>query len=477
MFFNSLEFLVFFPIVCLVYFMIPSNRWRNLFLLAASYYFYMCWEATYALLLLSSTSVTYLSGLLINKFRSHSKLFLTLSIGINLSILFFYKYYAFAAENVTAFMDVLGVAIHVPEFKVLLPVGISFYIFQALGYSIDVARGDIKVERNFFTYALFVSFFPQLVAGPIERSTNLLRQFYTKHAFDGHKAIEGIQLMLWGFFLKLVIADRCAMYVNKVYDDLDSYNGGSVLLASILFCFNLYGDFAGYSYIAQGCAKVMGFKLMDNFRRPYFFSSSVQDFWKRNHISLTTWFMDYIYYPLVGSSTQKTWWCFCIFLTFFISGFWHGAAWTYVICFSIFGLYLVICVLKEKRQRQFEKKFNLKNKEWWLWLNRIMTFFLVMLALIFFRADSLSDGMLCIQKIFTNPGIPEFRMGEGRRFALIAGVTLVMLFICEYAIEYKKITIRENRYTAMYSLMSCALFLIILIFGVFDGKVFIYFQF
>ena len=194
MLFNSLEFLFFFPIVCLIYFIIPSNRWRNLFLLAASYYFYMCWEPTYALLLLSSTLVTYLAGVLIERYRTRAKVFLSLSIIINLGILFFYKYYTFAAENVTAALNAMGVEMHVPEFKVLLPVGISFYIFQALGYSIDVFRGNAKAEKNFFTYALFVSFFPQLVAGPIERSTNLLQQFYSKHHFNGRLAIEGTHM-------------------------------------------------------------------------------------------------------------------------------------------------------------------------------------------------------------------------------------------------------------------------------------------
>lgn len=475
MLFNSLEFSVFFPIVCLLYYIIPSNKWRNHFLLAASYYFYMCWEPTYALLLLSSTVVTYLAGLLISKCRSRTKTFLTLSLVINLGILFFYKYYGFAAENVTALMDSLGIAIHVPEFRVLLPVGISFYIFQALGYSIDVARGDVQAERNFFTYALFVSFFPQLVAGPIERSTHLLQQFYNKHIFNSRQAIEGIQLMLWGFFLKLVIADRCAMYVDKVYGDLGSYNGGSALTAAILFMFTLYGDFAGYSYIAIGSAKVMGFNLRDNFRRPLFYSVSVQDFWRRWHISLSSWLRDYVYIPLGGSRHGNRY--VNLMITMLISGFWHGAAWTYVTCFFIFGIFLVICTMKRDKQALLEQKFNLTDKEWWLWLNRLITFALVVFAFIFFRADSLSDGMLCIRKIFTDLGIPEFRMGEGRRFALIAGVSLVMLFICEYVMEYRKVIIDRKRHVAMHSIMSCGLFLLILIFGVFDGSLFIYFQF
>ena len=310
MLFNSFAFLIFFPIVCIIYYALPNLKWRNLFLLAASYYFYMNWEPVYALLLLTSTGITYFAAIAIGggKLQKHKKLVLWIGIILNLLILFFFKYFNFAAENVVALMGWLGIQIHVPEFKVLLPVGISFYIFQALGYLIDVYREDIKPEKNFFTYALFVSFFPQLVAGPIERSTNLLQQFYEKHKFEADKAISGVTMMLWGFFLKLVVADRCAIYVDAIYNNMGQHNGSSILLASILFCFQLYGDFAGYSYIAIGCSRVLGFKLMDNFRRPYFFSTSVQEFWKRNHISLTSWFMDYVYYPMVGSSTKLWWW-------------------------------------------------------------------------------------------------------------------------------------------------------------------------
>ncbi len=218
MLFNSLEFLLFFPIVCIFYYVIPSNKWRNLFLLAASYYFYMCWEPVYALLLLGSTVITFFAALGIEKFRDQKKLFLYASVIANLAILFFFKYFNWAAENIAFLMDKLGVYMKVPEFNVLLPVGISFYIFQALGYTIDAYRGDVKTEKNFFLYALFVSFFPQLVAGPIERSTNLLQQFKTKHYFDGNRAINGLQLMLWGFFLKLVVADNLAIYVDEVYN-------------------------------------------------------------------------------------------------------------------------------------------------------------------------------------------------------------------------------------------------------------------
>lgn len=474
MLFNSLEFLLFFPIVCIVYYAIPSLKWRNMFLLVASYYFYMNWEPVYALLLLTSTLVTYFAALGIDKIKTYKKTFLISSLIINLAILFFFKYFNWAAENVTQIMSWMGIAIRIPEFKVLLPVGISFYIFQALGYSIDVYRGDVKVEKNFFRYALFVSFFPQLVAGPVERSTNLLQQFYEKKKFIAENAISGIQLMLWGYFLKLVVADRLALYVNAVYNNIDHHTGSTITLASVLFCFQLYGDFAGYSYIAIGCSKVMGFKLMDNFRRPYFFSTSIQEYWKRNHISLTSWFMDYIYYPLVGSSTKLWWWCCAIFLTFFISGFWHGAAWTYVICFSIHGIYLVVCSLKEKRQRKFEKKYNLKKKEWWIWLNRFATFVLVAFSLIFFRANSTSDAFYGVSQIFTNQG----NVNLLDKFHLFYGIIAVlMLFVGEYIVEYKKVEITDNNMIRIYSLSSIILLTIILSMGIFDGGQFIYFQF
>ena len=473
MLFNSFEFLLFFPVVCIVYYAIPSLKWRNMFLLVASYYFYMNWEPVYALLLLASTGITYLASIGIEKYESRKKGILFFSIIANLSILFFFKYFNWAADNITSLMQLAGVSIHIPEFKVLLPVGISFYIFQALGYSIDVYYKSVKVERNFFTYALFVSFFPQLVAGPIERSTNLLQQFHEKHKFNDEQAIKGITMMLWGYFLKLVIADNLAVFVNSIYNNLDTQTaGGNALVASIFFCFQLYGDFAGYSYIAIGSAAVMGYKLMDNFLRPYFFSVSIQDFWKRNHISLTTWFMDYVYYPLVGSSTSQKWWCFCIFFTFFLSGFWHGANWTYVVCFSIFGIYLVVCILKEKWQKKFEKEHHLKKKEWWLWLNRFITFFLVMFALIFFRANNIEDGITVVKRIFTDiNGIYVFLKHPSEI------IFLFVLFIIEYTIEYKKTEFVQKHFHTFYTVSSIILFFVIYFCGNFGHNEFIYFQF
>lgn len=483
MLFNSFAFLLFFPVVCVLYFALPTLRLRNLFLLAASYYFYMNWEPAYALLLLTSTTITYAAARFVEGEGSggedgsphtphHKKSILVVALVLNLLILFFFKYFNFAAENVVTLMSWLGVRMHVPELKVLLPVGISFYIFQSLGYLIDVYRGDTKAERDIFTYALFVSFFPQLVAGPIERSTHLLPQFRKRHCFDAQKAVSGLNLMLWGFFLKLVLADRCAIYVDTVYNNMGYHNGASILLASCLYCFQVYGDFAGYSYIAIGSARVMGFSLMDNFRHPYFYSTSVQDFWKRNHISLTTWFMDYLYYPMVGSSTRMWWWCFSIFFTFFVSGFWHGAAWTYVISFSIFGIYLVVCMLKDRPQKRFEKRHGLKRATWWLVCNRVVTFFLVMYALVFFRATSIADGWMATVRMFTNLWNVPFLGGVTH--LLYAVLALAVVFVVEYCSENKKGPAPTLQF---YTLGSIALLTAILSLGVFTGGQFIYFQF
>ena len=474
MIFNSIAFLLFFPVVCIVYFALPTIRLRNLFLLVASYYFYMNWEPVYALLLLASTGITYFAAQGVAKYENHKKLLLTIGIVLNLLILFFFKYFNFAADNVTALMEFFGVKISIPEFKVLLPVGISFYIFQAMGYMIDVYRKDIKPEKNFFTYALFVSFFPQLVAGPIERSNNLLPQFKQKHSFDYDNVMKGVNVMVWGYFMKLVLADRCGLYVDAIYNNVSHHNGGSYLVASLIFPFQLYGDFAGYSFIAIGCARVLGFKLMENFRRPYFFSTSIQEYWKRNHISLTSWFMDYIYYPMIGRSTKLWWWCCAIFITFFISGFWHGAAWTYVVCFSIHGIYLVTCILKEKRQRKFEKKHGLKKKEWWLWINRIVTFILVVITLVFFRANTLQDAMNVLKGIFANPGVPY----EDYANFIAIGLALIILMIKEFSEEYKwRTNISESSSWLVRHVYIIAMIAYIILFGVLSGDQFIYFQF
>lgn len=333
MLFNSFEFLLFFPIVCIIYFLLRDNRWRVPFLLVASYYFYMNWKPIYALLIMTSTVLTYGCGLLVEKYadnKRRQKLYLVVSLVINFAILFFFKYYNFINESIFSVLELAGLRWPVPNLDVLLPVGISFYTFQAVGYSIDVYRGTIKAEKSFLTYALFVSFFPQLVAGPIERAKNLLPQFHEEHMFSYDNAVEGFKQMIWGFFMKLCVADVISEYVNAVYNNVPQHNGTSMLIATILFTFQIYCDFGGYSNIAIGAAKVMGFRLMENFNRPYL-SLNIKEFWKRWHISLSSWFMDYVYIPLGGNRVSYPRHLLNLAITFLVSGVWHGANWTFVL--------------------------------------------------------------------------------------------------------------------------------------------------
>ncbi len=469
MLFNSISFLLFFPIVCIVYFMIPANqlRLRNVMLLLASYYFYMNWEPTYALLLLTSTLITYLAALGIEYFRTvrYRKLCLVSSLVLNLSILFLFKYYNFLAQNVEALLCRGGLGIDIPELQLLLPVGISFYTFQALGYSIDVYRGTTKAEHNFATYALFVSFFPQLVAGPIERSNNLLPQFKHKHAFDYNEAMIGLRMMVWGYFLKLVLADRCGIYVDSIFNNIDKHNGGSFLLASLLFPFQIYGDFAGYSLIAIGAARIMGFRLMENFRRPYF-ACSIGEFWHRWHISLSTWFKDYVYIPLGGNRVPRLRQYFNLLVTFIVSGIWHGANWTFLCWGSLHGVLLCI-----------EKAFGIGRQEYtglrlvWHWA---MTFTLVCLAWILFRANTLQDAVIVISGIFTKLGMPH---ADTKTFmALFLG--FIILVAKETSDEYKwKVRVSDSIHWILEHVYVAFMIALIILFGILGGDQFIYFQF
>ena len=335
MLFNSLNYLIFFPIVILLYFVIPLRyqKVRNVWLLIASYFFYMNWNARYALLLFASTFITYLAGIGIDRARTKEKPVLTkwilgLSFAANLGILFFYKYINFFIGNFNKLLGAAGAG-QLEPLDILLPVGISFYIFQALGYTMDVYRGKTKATTNLLRYMLFVSFFPQLVAGPIERSTNLLKQFDEPHTFETDRVREGLLIMLWGLFMKIMIADNLATCVNLVYQNYPAYTGVEIALATVLFAFQIYCDFGGYTYLAIGSARILGFTLMENFNAPYQ-ALSVKDFWRRWHISLTGWFTDYLYIPLGGNRKGKLRKYINTFIVFFVSGLWHGAAWSYL---------------------------------------------------------------------------------------------------------------------------------------------------
>ena len=469
MLFNSIAFLLFFPIVCVIYFSIPPQmiRARNLLLLIASYYFYMNWQPAYALLLLTSTFVTYIAALGIGCFedRRKKKICLVSSLVLNLAILFLFKYYNFLSSNISMGLDACGLKIDIPELGFILPVGISFYTFQALGYSIDVYRGTTKVERDFATYALFVSFFPQLVAGPIERSNNLLPQFKQQHRFDYEAVLSGVKLMVWGYFMKLALADRCGIYVDAIFNNVDKHNGGSYLVASLLFPFQIYGDFAGYSLIAIGVARVMGFRLMENFRRPYF-ATSVGEFWHRWHISLSTWFKDYVYIPLGGNRVGRLRNYFNLLVTFVISGIWHGANWTFFLWGTLHGFLLCI----EKALGIGKQKFTGINK----FFHWAITFVLVCLAWILFRANNLSDAMMVIKGIFTNLGVPN---PEYANFIAI-GMAMTILLIKEFADEYQwPVRVADSKSWIVRHVYLVMMIAYIILFGVLGGDQFIYFQF
>lgn len=496
MLFNSTDFLIFFPIVTLLYFAIPKKI-KNVYLLLCSYFFYMCWNARYALLLLGSTIVTYIVGRLIafipreNADKQKTllrKVFVAVGFVLNLSILFFFKYTYFLVDNVNFIFRNLGIEqIRIP-FDIVLPVGISFYIFQALGYTVDVYRGEVEAEKNFITYAAFVSFFPQLVAGPIERSKNLLKQFYEDHTFSFERAKNGILLMLFGYFQKVILADRVAAYVDTVFDYPQYYAGLEIVLAVVLFAFQIYCDFAGYSNIARGCAQVLGFGLMNNFEAPYF-ATSVSDFWRRWHISLTSWFRDYLYFPLGGSRCTKKEHYRNIMIVFLVSGLWHGANWTYLIWGGLNGLYQVLGMVLMPLRKKMSSLLHVHEDAFsHRLLKTVTTFLLIDFTWIFFRADNLHKAIVLIKRMFIiNPWIlfdgSLLKIGlSGVEFA-IAFSSILLLVLVDY-MHVRKIEIRKTLQQQDIWFRWCiylGMIFALLIFGVygpkFDAAQFIYFQF
>jgi D-alanyl-lipoteichoic acid acyltransferase DltB (MBOAT superfamily) len=411
MVFNSLVFLLFFPLVAVVYFFLTmrialrrqalSNTLSQFFLLTASLFFYGYWNPAYLGLIVISTAVTWVSGLVMEgRDVQKKRLILAGSLVINLGILFFFKYYHFAIDGIRFFAHD---RIAFPSFNVLLPVGISFYTFQALGYSIDVYYGRVRAERNFITYALFVTFFPQLVAGPIERTGNLLPQFKVNHEFDYDRVTSGLRLAAWGMFKKVVIADRLAVYVNGVFGNPSIYFATSLALAVFFFAFQIYCDFSGYSDIAIGCARVLGFNLMNNFRQPYF-SRSITEFWRRWHISLSTWLKDYLYIPLGGSRKGEIRRYVNLLITFLISGLWHGAAWHFVVWGALHGVFQVIGRSTAPFRNTICLKVGLPEESRLRKAIQIcVTFTLVCFAWVFFRANTITDAFLITAKLAKLP--------------------------------------------------------------------------
>ncbi len=513
MLFNSVQFYVFFAIVAVLYFVcthkIRNNLISRFLLLVASLFFYACWNPTYLLLILTSVVITWTSGLLMEKASESvhkKKMILTASLVINLLILFFFKYYGFFTDTVQFICSKIGMQAKLPAFSVLLPVGISFYTFQALGYSIDVYRGTVKAEHSFITYALFVTFFPQLVAGPIERSGNLLPQFKVDHSFDYDRVTDGLKLMAYGMFKKVVVAGQLARYTDLVYADIAGSSGTAIAIATVFFAFQILCDFSGYSDIAIGAAQVLGFKLMRNFERPYF-SKSIAEFWRRWHISLSTWFKDYVYIPLGGSRCSTLRRCFNLFVTFLISGLWHGAAFHFVLWGAIHGLYQVIGVITKPFRIALLSKASIisedgKTKRWWQFIQTAFTFVLVCFAWIFFRASTTADALLAVQKLFLFPkeivlsvtGLLNGTIGFGEGFfrpytlgfykrtlasfiLFIAVITVVSLVArnktgCQL-IREKPLLVRWSLYYAVFAFV----FYYMVDAGLFEAQEFIYFQF
>lgn len=396
MLFNSIEFLIFFPVVVAFYFLCPQ-RYRWALLLAASYLFYAAWRVEYALLLLLSTVVDYTAA---RRMGQHSeqtgrRKYLALSLAVNLGLLFTFKYFNFFTESLRSLLGLFAVEYRFAGLDLLLPVGISFYTFQSLSYVFDVYRGNLKPEPHLGRYALYVSFFPQLVAGPIERATHLLPQFRVQHRFDEGRIASGLRQILWGLFKKVVIADRLAVYVNGVYNQPAEYTSGPLLLATYFFAFQIYCDFSAYSDIAVGAARVLGFDLLENFRQPYS-ARSVADFWRRWHISLSTWFRDYLYIPLGGNRGTPGRWYLNLAVVFLVSGLWHGARWTFVIWGALHAGYVLGEIWLGARRPGRPLAMLLPN-----WLKIGITFHLVLFSWIFFRANSLSDARLIIQRMTT----------------------------------------------------------------------------
>lgn len=399
MLFNSFQFLIFFPIVTCIYFVLPL-RFQWMFLLAASCYFYMAFIPVYILILLFTILIDYSAAIFIERSQGEKKrIWLITSIISTCLVLIIFKYFDFFNTDFHALANFMRWNYPVKNLGLLLPIGLSFHTFQSLSYVVEVYRGKQKAERHFGIYALYVMFFPQLVAGPIERPQNLLHQFYERHHFDYERITDGLKLILWGLFKKAVIADRLAILVNTVYGDPLKYPPVAHLIATVFFAFQIYCDFSGYSDIAIGCAQVLGFRLMDNFNRPYF-SKSIAEFWRRWHISLSTWFRDYVYIPLGGNRSSIPKLYFNLFVTFLVSGLWHGANWTFIIWGMLNGFYLIFSIITRDFRHYWAKKTGLLNyPKFHQYLSMLITFSLICFAWVFFRAANLNDAGIIARSI------------------------------------------------------------------------------
>lgn len=470
MLFNSAEFLIFLPIVFAVYWLVKKNRrLQNLWIVAASYLFYGWWDWRFLMLIAFTSGLSWLSGIMIERDR-RPKLWLWLSVCVNLAILGLFKYYDFFAAEFAAMFGLQGERLLL---KLVLPVGISFYTFQALSYTIDVYKKKIVPTRDVVAYFAYVSFFPQLVAGPIERATNLLPQFLNQRHFNYAQAVDGMRQMLWGFFMKMAVADRCGWYVDKVWADYASCSSGQLVLAAVLFAVQIYGDFAGYSNIAIGCAKLFGINLRQNFRTPYF-SRDIAEFWRRWHISLTTWFRDYLYIPLGGSRVSRWKVVRNTFIIFLVSGLWHGANWTFV-AWGAYNALLFLPLILTHRNRKYtdtvaEGRLLPSIGEVG---QMLLTFTLCVIGWILFRAGSIDEAFLFTRQIFC----PGTGMGD-LKFPWLTIVFITVMTVAEWIGRNHEhgLDIRGVKQVWLRATIYYALAVVILLFSI-QSENFIYFQF
>jgi alginate O-acetyltransferase complex protein AlgI len=482
MLFNSIDFAIFLPLAFILYWFVfnKSLKLQNGLIVVSSYVFYGWWDWRFLSLILFSTIVDYSIGKGLSKEENISKrkILLWISIIVNLGFLGFFKYYNFFLDNFVMAFTFFGREIQSNSLNIILPVGISFYTFQTLSYTIDVYKKKLKPTKDFIAFSAFVSFFPQLVAGPIERATNLLPQFYKSRTFDYNKAVDGLRQILWGLFKKVVIADNCATYANQIFNNSDDYNGSTLVLGALFFTFQIYGDFSGYSDIAIGTSRLFGFNLKQNFNFPYF-SRDIAEFWRRWHISLSTWFRDYLYIPL-GGSRGGTWMKVRnTFIIFIVSGFWHGANWTFIVWGALNAIYFLPLLLTKNNRNNLNTVSQGKNlpnlKEF---SSMLLTFSLTVFAWIFFRAGSIGHAISFISEILS-PSLFEIPKFTGKFLALITIIFIAFFILIEwygregqYALSnIDKIKYRPSRWIIYIT--------IVLSISLFSGshQTFIYFQF
>lgn len=490
MFFNSIDYLIFFPIVFLIYFLFPAKQ-RYVWLLVASYYFYFCWNPVHVCLLFAITGITYIGGLLLEKSKNdiRKKLLLIICVLSSLGTLFVFKYSGFVIDNLNKIMNWNVSTDSLLGFDIMLPVGISYYTFQVVGYIVDIYRGNIQAEKNFLKYSLYVSFFPKMVSGPIERSKNLLQQLQKPVYFNEENVRIGLLTMAYGLVLKVVAADNIAAVINPVLGNYQEAHGIVIMAAVILFGFQIYFDFQGYTLLALGSAKVLGYDMLENFNSPYW-AGSVREFWQRWHISLTSWFREYLYIPLGGNRKGKIRKHFNTMIVFLVSGLWHGAGWNFIVWGGLNGLYLVLQDITSNVRKKIYAVLKIdQNSLIWKGLTRIVTFALIDIAWLFFKAGTIDDAILML-KIMVVDFNPLYLLSDGffsmfgstRNFAVIC-LLIIIIMLLDY-FKYKKIDLKSmvfNQKTIVRWMIYISIILCILLIGNYGGEYeqtqFIYFQF